>query len=119
MKIFHEVLFFVKIVVFTYVMSLLLLGILALVSYKTDCGENVISGGIIAIYFISAFVGGLFAGKVKKNRRIIWGIMVGLLYIAGLLIISIIAGKGISGGIEVTAALLAAIAGGIIGGMVS
>ena len=119
MKIFHEVLFFIKIIVFTYLMSLLLLGILALVSYKTDCSAKVISGGIIAIYFISAFIGGLFAGKVKKNRRIIWGITVGLLYLAGLLIVSIIVGKGISGGIEVAAALGAAVAGGIIGGMVS
>lgn len=119
MKILHEVMFFVKIVVFTYVMSLLLLGILALVSYKADCGKGVISGGIVAIYFLSAFVGGLFAGKVKKNRRLVWGVTVGLLYLAGLIIVSIAAGKGITGGTEVTAALVAAVAGGMAGGMVS
>lgn len=119
MKVLHEVLFFVKIIVFTYLMSLALLGILALVAYKTDCSGKVISGGIIAIYFLSAFVGGLFAGKVKKNKRIIWGVTVGLLYVGGLLAVSVIMGKGTGQGIEIAAALAASVAGGVVGGMVS
>ena len=56
--------------------GILLLG-LAMILYKLNVEENVVSAGIIGIYVTSTFFGGLIIGKMAKVRRFFWGLTPG------------------------------------------
>lgn len=119
MKFIHEGLFWLKVVLFTYVISMILLGILALITYKVDCSETVVKAGIIVIYFVSALAGGLVSGKTKKSRRLIYGLCSGAIYAVILMCISILVKSDAQIGVEFTVALITSLAGGTAGGVLS
>lgn len=119
MKKTGNILFVLKVLVFTYVISFLLLLIFAAIVFKMECGDNVISWGIAVIYFLSAFFGGMIAGKMKKSRRLIWGLIIGTAYVAVLVIVSLIMGNVVDGQTNIAIALGISIIGGILGGMFS
>ena len=68
--------------------GILLLG-LAMILYKLNVEENVVSAGIIGIYVTSTFFGGLIIGKMAKVRRFFWGLLLGVSYFLLLLIITL------------------------------
>ena len=57
--------------------GILLLG-LAMILYKLNVEESVVSAGIIGIYVTSTFFGGLIIGKMAKVRRFFWGLLLGV-----------------------------------------
>ena len=60
-----------------YVVTGILLMILAMALYKFELTEEAVTAGITAVYLLSTFAGGLVAGKLAKIRRfllITWGI---------------------------------------------
>ena len=76
--------------------------------------------GITAVYLLSTFAGGLVAGKLAKIRRFLWGIVLGILYFAFLLLITWGIYRTFHGSeteILMTFALCAG--GGMAGGMIS
>ena len=104
----------------SYIVTGLLLLILALLLYKLRLSESVINAGIIAVYVISCFLGGFLEGKMMKNRKFLWGGAFGLLYFALLFGISLAAGQGFSGSSShFVTTLILCMAGGTLGGMVS
>ena len=103
-----------------YVVTGILLMILAMGLYKFELNEGAVTAGITAVYLISTFAGGLVAGKLAKVRRFLWGIVLGILYFALLLLITIgiyRTFRSSSTEIIVTFALCAG--GGMAGGMIS
>ena len=103
-----------------YVVTGILLMILAMALYKFELNEGAVTAGITAVYLISTFAGGLAAGKLAKVRRFLWGIILGILYFALLLLITIgiyRTFRGSAGEIMMTFALCAG--GGMAGGMIS
>ena len=103
-----------------YVVTGILLMILAMGLYKFELNEGAVTAGITAVNLISTFAGGLVAGKLAKVRRFLWGIVLGILYFALLLLITIgiyRTFRGSSTEIIVTFALCAG--GGMAGGMIS
>ena len=68
--------------------GILLLG-LAMILYKLNVEESVVSAGIIGIYVTSTFFGGLIIGKMAKVRRFFWGLLLGVSYFLLLLIITL------------------------------
>ena len=103
-----------------YVVTGILLMILAMGLYKFELNEGAVTAGITAVYLISTFAGGLVAGKLARVRRFLWGIVLGILYFALLLLITIgiyRTFRGSSTEIIVTFALCAG--GGMAGGMIS
>ena len=77
-----------------YAVTVILLLLLALLLYKLELDEGKISIGIIAVYVLSCFVGGLAAGKASQSRKFIWGLLVGALYFLVLAVVSIASGQG-------------------------
>ena len=71
-----------------YVVTGILLMILAMALYKFELTEEAVTAGITAVYLLSTFAGGLVAGKLAKIRRFFWGIVLGILYFAFLLLIT-------------------------------
>ena len=110
----------VKALLAAYVVTGILLIILALALYKFELNEGAVTAGVTAVYLISTFTGGLVVGKLAKVRRFLWGIVLGILYFALLLLVTVGIYRtfhGSSTEILVTFALRAG--GGMAGGMIS
>ena len=56
-----------------YAVTVILLLLLALLLYKLELDEGKISIGIIAVYVLSCFVGGLAAGESKPEPKVYLG----------------------------------------------
>ena len=80
-----------------YIVTGLLLLLLALLLYKLRLSEAVINLGITAIYLLACFLTGFLLGKMMKTRKYLWGAAGGLLYFALLALISLAARQGFSG----------------------
>ena len=73
---------------------------------------------IIVTYILSCFVGGFLSGKMMKNKKFLWGILVGLLYFGIMLLVSLAVNRQL----DQTAAnfvttMVLCILGGMLGGM--
>ena len=110
----------VKALLAAYIVTGLLLLLLAFLLYKLQLAESIVNVGIIAIYVIACFLGGFLEGKMMKTRKFIWGGAFGLLYFAVLAIIPLAVGQGFSGtSSNFVTTLILCMAGGTLGGMVS
>ena len=114
------IMWMVKALLAAYVVTGILLIILALALYKFELNEGAVTAGVTAVYLISTFTGGLVVGKLAKVRLFLWGIVLGILYFALLLLVTVGIYRtfhGSSTEILVTFALCAG--GGMAGGMIS
>ena len=101
------------------VTGLLLLGV-AFLLYKFDLSEQMVTIGIVATYAVSSFAGGFIAGKVKQEKRFLWGLAMGAIYYVLLLLISMGVYRELSqGSMQLLSAALLCLGGGMLGGMLS
>lgn len=103
-----------------FVISGLLLVLLALLLYRFQLSEGVVRGAIVGIYIISGFLGGFFLGKKMKTKKYLWGFIGGMCYFLILLLFSLIMKKGFD--FHMTKLLTSFIlcsASGMAGGMLS
>lgn len=115
-----KVLWVLKALLVSYVVTGILLLILAMLLYKFDLDEKSVSAGIIAIYVASTLIGGLVLGKMAKVRRFLWGVGLGIAYFALLLLISLGVYHTLEGnGTNVMTTFILCAGGGMIGGMIS
>lgn len=103
-----------------FIVSGLLLLLLALLLYKMEPGESVIKIGIIVIYVIAGLSGGLLMGKIMREQKFLWGLAAGVVYFALLFLVSVL----VKGGFDVEparvlTALVLCGASGMAGGMIS
>ncbi len=110
----------IKALLASYIVTGLLLLVLALLLYKLRLSESAVNVGIIAVYVVSCFLGGFLEGKMMKTRKFLWGSVCGLLYFTILAVISLAVNQSFSGGSSHFVTTLAlCLAGGTLGGMVS
>lgn len=115
-----KALLIVKALLVMYIITALLLLLLALVLYKIDPPGAVIRIGLILVYIASSFVGGYIIGNAKKEKRFLWGIGMGLIYFFVIFLASIIFGKDVFGSMGSLISVLCMCGlGGMLGGMVS
>lgn len=89
--------------------------------YRLDLNENAVSFGIVFIYIFACAIGGILAGKGIKNHKFIWGLCVGLLYVAIIFVMAFVMKQGEPNLIRqngLSTILLCACA-GTFGGMIS
>ncbi len=109
-----------KVLLVMYILTGMLLFILAAVLYKMELSEAAVNISIIISYIVVGFVGGFIIGKIKKSRKYLWGAVMGLLYFAVLLIVSLILKKGLDSGMQhILTTLILCTASGTVGGMLS
>ena len=116
----RKVMWMLKSILTSYIVTTVFLLILALLLYKFELGERFVSAGIVTIYILSTLVGGIIIGKIAQTRRFIWGISLGIIYFLLLLLITLGVYREIStdtGNIITT--FILCIGGGMIGGMIS
>ncbi|MFP3156030.1 TIGR04086 family membrane protein [Lachnospiraceae bacterium ZAX-1] len=110
----------IKILLFMYIITGVLLLLLATLLYKMQLSEGMVSIGIVLIYIVSGLVGGLLVGKKMKSRKFIWGMVMGGSYFLALALGSILFHQGLQ--MELTrfiTTLILCTASGMVGGMVS
>lgn len=69
-----------KCLIAAYVVTGIMLAILAGLLYKFQLGENIVEIGIIVVYVVSSLLAGLFFSKGAKSRRFMWGMGAGAAY---------------------------------------
>ncbi len=103
-----------------YVLTGLLLMIIAFFLYKFSLSEEFVTGAIVAVYVLTTFAGGFIMGKLTKTRKFLWGFLVGILYYAVLLLITLGVYRSLEGsGENVITTFLLCAGGGMLGGMLS
>lgn len=103
-----------------YVISGILLFLLALLLYKLELSEAVVKIAVIVIYLVAGVVGGLLMGKKMKDRKFLWGLLVGGCYFLLLFFISAIIKQGFSmEPVKVITTFILCAASGMAGGMIS
>ncbi len=63
-----------------YLVTGIMLLVVAGLLYKFSLGENIVDISIIAIYCISSLLSGIFFSKKATGRRFIWGMIAGAAY---------------------------------------
>ena len=110
----------IKILFVMYLVTFVLLLLLALVLFKMEPAEMVSKAWLIAVYIISGFLGGFLIGKRTKSKKFLWGCLMGALYFAILFAVSLLLYKGLSGDwMHLVTTLILCVASGTAGGMLS
>lgn len=103
-----------------YIVTGLLLMLIAGLLYRFRLDEGKVQIGIILTYILSCFVGGFLAGKMMKSRKFLWGVLLGLLYFVIMTVVSLAVNRDLQGTSSgfVTSFLLC-MGGGMLGGMLA
>ena len=113
-------LFFLKCLLFSYILTAALLLILAFLLYKLHLAEAIVSISIIVIYVVATFFVGFVSGKKMQSRKFMWGLIMGASYFLVLAVISLGVGQSLgTPGTDFFTTLLLCAGGGMLGGMVS
>lgn len=103
-----------------YIVTGILLLLLALLLYKLDLDESRISIGIIAVYILSSFLGGILAGRGCESRKFLWGLVTGSLYFLVLFLLSLAFKRPMQMPVaSLVTTCLMCMGGGMAGGMIS
>ncbi len=84
-----RVMWVLKSLLIAYVITGILLLLLAVALYKLELNEKAVSAAIVAIYIISTLLGGIIIGKFARVRRYLWGLGLGIGYFALLMLITL------------------------------
>lgn len=102
-----------------YIITGILLLFAALLICKLEPEQSLVSAGVLVIYVLSCFLGGLLAGKGAGSRKFLWGLVTGSLYFLLLLAASWFGGGIDSGAGEIITTVLLCLGGGMLGGMLA
>ncbi|MFQ9394122.1 MAG: TIGR04086 family membrane protein [Lachnospiraceae bacterium] len=101
-----------------WVVTALLLLLMALLLFKLELNESKVSLGMTAVYVLSCFFGGLAAGKGGK-RKIPLGLLTGAVYFLVLFLLSWNLGAERDGFLSLILTGALCLGGGMLGGMIS
>ncbi len=115
-----QVMWILKALLACYLVTGILLLVVAFLLYRFDLSEQMVTIAIVATYAISTFAGGFIAGKIKQERKFLWGLVMGAIYFLLLLFISIGVYREVSQqGTHLLTTVLLCLGGGMLGGMLS
>ena len=78
-----------KCLLLSYIVTGLLILFLAFLLYKFSLPKQAIGVGVIIVYILSAFLGGLLLGKSMRVKKYLWGLALG----TGYFLIRVISSK--------------------------
>ncbi len=79
-----------------YVISGVLLLLLAVLLYNFELSEATVRIGVVVIYIASGFTGGFLIGKQMQDKKYIWGLLAGGMYFILLFVLSLLVKAGMS-----------------------
>lgn len=110
----------IKGLIIAYAVTGALLALLAFLVFQFGLAENVTDVSIVAIYVVVTFLGAFIVGKRVKEKKFLWGFILGFLYIVIISLVAIALGEvfQVTSTANLTTAALC-IGGGLLGGMLS
>ena len=103
-----------------YLLSAVLLAILAAVLWKMHADSGVVSGTIVAVYVVVSFLGGFLIGGFRGKQKMFWGCAIGFCYFVVLLLAGIwLMGTELSGNSWVFSGGMVCSVTGMLGGMLA
>lgn len=119
-KYIPQILFTLKCLLFSYILTGGLLLLLAFLLYKLHLPEKVVNVCIILIYIATSFFAGFITGKKKGKRKFFWGAAMGALYFLVLFVISSVVNHAFPQlSSSFTTTMLLCVGSGMLGGMLS
>ena len=113
------VIWILKVLLAMYIVSGLLLVILSVLVSRVEQEELTANVGVIVVYVVSCALGGFLAGRMRGERKFLWGLLLGVIYFAVLLAVSlVISGGEIPDGMHLVTALAICAGSGMAGGMI-
>lgn len=110
----------IKSVALSYIITGVLLLILAFILYKLELPASKIRIGVIIVYIVSNLAGGFYIGRKKGVKKYLWGGACAAAYILILLAVSLVASQSMGQDMTgIVTAVAACIGGGVAGGMIS
>lgn len=120
MQIGKKGLYMIQSLVFAYVITGILLCVLAFIVYQSNAGMKIADVGIVVTYILSSVFSGMLIGNKIGKRKFLWGFLSGMLYFVILTLVSCIFGENIAWfSTERLTAFFLCIAGGTLGGMLA
>ena len=118
MEIGKKGIYVVQSLIVSYIITGIILCVLALIMYQLKSGTKIAEAGVTATYILASMAAGWTAGRRIGKRKFLWGLASGILYFLILLCISAVIhpGEALISGERVTVFLLCA-AGGMLGGI--
>ncbi len=114
------VMWILKSLLVSYVITGILLLLLAVALFKFELNEKAVSATIVAIYIMATLLGGIVIGKFARVRRYLWGLGLGIGYFALLLLITLGVYRTLNGdAANLVTTLILCAGGGMAGGMLS
>lgn len=103
-----------------FLITALLLAGLALLLWKFDISKGIMKIAMLALYILSAGAGGMIIGKKQREKKFLWGLLVGALYFGILVLMNILSGglSGIVGRNLLTIGIICTMS-GTLGGMLA
>ena len=110
----------IRTLLISYLCSAILLIFLTVLLYKFRLDESQITTGIYGTYILSCLLGGFLAGKSMKSKRLLWGLLTGILYFIFLFLLSSLQERSVTSEIPQILKIFGFCAGsGMIGGILS
>ena len=104
-------------IVFSIVLTAILIVIVALISYFSDISDKLISALLFIVSVSSVLVGAIFVTKSTSENGLMHGGIIGIGYFLVILVASIIAKRSFSMNTNLLTMMIANIAGGMLGGI--
>ncbi len=119
-KYLPQVLFALKCLLFSYILTGAFLLLLAFLLYKLHLSEKVVNVCIILIYIATSFFAGFMTGKKRGKKKFFWGSLMGGAYFVVLFLVSVIVNRSFPElSSDFTTTLFLCMGGGMLGGMLS
>lgn len=110
----------IKALTVAYIITGIALFILAFLMYKMGLSTSAVDFGVTFVYIFATAVGGLIVGKSMKQKKFLWGLFLGAIYVMIIFLVSFMLTKGVASiqgdGLST---LLLCLCGGMLGGMIS
>ena len=115
-----KVIWWIKSLLASYIVTGILLLVLTFFMYKFELNERIVSAAIVGIYVVSTLIGGMIIGKLTKSKRYLWGMVLGIIYFVLLLLITLGVYRTLNGdSVSIVTSLILCAGGGMTGGMIS
>ena len=115
-----KVIWWIKSLLASYIVTGILLLVLTFFMYKFELNEKIVSAAIVGIYVVSTLIGGMIIGKLTKSKRYLWGMVLGIIYFVLLLLITLGVYRTLNGdSVSIVTSLILCAGGGMTGCMIS
>lgn len=103
-----------------YLLSAIILAVLAGILWKMDANSRMVSGAVIVVYVMVNFLGGFLIGWIQGKQKLLWGCLLGGCYFGILILAGVwVMGTELSGNSWIFSGAMICAVTGMLGGMLA